>query len=248
MHTHGLPTEKMLPANDTTQWHRFRRISLHPWCFSSGYSLQRVYCSHQYYPGGEGTTRWGRNFDQKKKLEVKLPNPWDKNSIQSSLPRDKVFQFKVIHPSKNFKQSEVKEEACIARTAKKKLNATLDSPNITKRQKKSMNQYNYRTKEFGETKWNTVFDLYLTFPFSIVWLYLRWRNTSIQAPWIENPGRLWSFKPPSRGRVLQRKHLKMGGSPPRWGWHVLRAKKHQLQIWTPLSKGTSSRRWNSKLP
>ena len=82
-------------------------------------------------------------------------------------------------------------------------------------------------------------DLYLTFPFSIVWLYLRWRNTRIQAPWIENPGRLWSFTPPSRGRVLLRKHLKMGGSPPSWGWHVLRAKKHQLQIWTPLSKGTT---------
>ena len=47
------------------------------------------------YPGEEGTTRWGRNFDQKQKLGVKLPNPWDKNSIQSSPPRDNVFSLKL---------------------------------------------------------------------------------------------------------------------------------------------------------
>ena len=44
---------------------------------------------------GKGPTRWGRNFDQKQKLGVKLPNPWDKNSIQSSPPRDKVFSLKL---------------------------------------------------------------------------------------------------------------------------------------------------------
>ena len=37
--------------------------------------------------------------------------------------------------------------------------------------------------------------------------------------------------PPSRGRVLPRKHLKVS-SPQTLGWHVLRVKVRQMQIWT----------------
>ena len=35
-------------------------------------------------PEGGGTTGQGGDFDQKQKFGVKLPNPWDKISVQSS--------------------------------------------------------------------------------------------------------------------------------------------------------------------
>ena len=38
-----------------------------------------------------GTTGLGVDFYQKRKLGVKLPNPWDEISIQRFPPQDKVF-------------------------------------------------------------------------------------------------------------------------------------------------------------
>ena len=37
----------------------------------------------------------GGDFDQKQKFGVKLPNPWDKISIQSSSPLEKVLSSKL---------------------------------------------------------------------------------------------------------------------------------------------------------
>ena len=37
-------------------------------------------------PEEGGTTGQGGDFDQKQKFGVKLPNPWDKISVQSSPP------------------------------------------------------------------------------------------------------------------------------------------------------------------
>ena len=48
---------------------------------------------------------WGLSSETK--FRVKLPNPRDKISIQSS-PAWKSFEFKVTHQTENFKPSEVK--------------------------------------------------------------------------------------------------------------------------------------------
>ena len=42
--------------------------------------------------GGPG---YGGDLKQKQKFGVKLPNPWDKISIQSSPPQDKVLSSKL---------------------------------------------------------------------------------------------------------------------------------------------------------
>ena len=47
------------------------------------------------------------DFDHRQKFGVKLPNPWDKNSIQS--PWDKVFSSKLPTRARILKQFEVKE-------------------------------------------------------------------------------------------------------------------------------------------
>ena len=52
-----------------------------------------------------GTTGEGGDFDQKQKFGVKLSNPWDKISVQSSSPRE-GFEFNISHETENFKPSD----------------------------------------------------------------------------------------------------------------------------------------------